>query len=115
MAAEANRAAAIAENNVLQKTISLAELVELENFREMMKSCADLYRIGVKIFDAENTILDGPETLARSLGHIRFEDVYFAYPDGHVALEGVDQEGRDLTVFDWAYQTIPDEPSLHRR
>ncbi len=32
-----------------------------------------------------------------------------------VALEGSDQAGRDLVVFDWAYQLIPDEPSLNRR
>jgi len=32
-----------------------------------------------------------------------------------VSLEGADQEGRDLAVFDWAYQLIPDEPSLQRR
>jgi subfamily B ATP-binding cassette protein MsbA len=42
------------------------------------------------LFDVENTILDGPETLPRALGQIRFEDVHFAYPDGHVALEGFD-------------------------
>ena len=42
------------------------------------------------LFDAENTILDGPATLDRALGQIRFEDVHFAYPDGHVALEDFD-------------------------
>jgi subfamily B ATP-binding cassette protein MsbA len=42
------------------------------------------------LFDAENTIVDGPHRLGRVLGQIRFEDVHFAYPDGHVALEGVD-------------------------
>ena len=41
------------------------------------------------LFDVENTIRDGPETIERALGQVRFEDVAFAYPDGHVALDGV--------------------------
>ncbi len=41
------------------------------------------------LFDAKNTILDGPQTLGRALGRIRFDAVDFAYPDGHVALEDV--------------------------
>jgi subfamily B ATP-binding cassette protein MsbA len=41
------------------------------------------------LFDVENTIRDGPEVIDRALGQIRFEDVSFAYPDGHAALEGV--------------------------
>lgn len=49
--------ARIADESVLQKSISLAELVELESFREVMKSFADLYRVGVKVFDAEGTKL----------------------------------------------------------
>ena len=41
------------------------------------------------LFDAENTIVDGPDELEARLGQIRFEAVDFAYPDGHVALEDV--------------------------
>ncbi len=59
------------------------------NFASVQQGAAALDRVFM-LFDAENTILDGPETLGRSLGQIRFEDVHFAYPDGHVALEGVD-------------------------
>ena len=59
------------------------------NFAQVQQGAAALDRVFM-LFDAENTILDGPEVLAGSLGHIRFEDVHFAYPDGHVALEGVD-------------------------
>ena len=59
------------------------------NFASVQQGAAALDRVFM-LFDAENTILDGPETLARSLGHVRFEDVHFAYPDGHVALAGVD-------------------------
>ncbi len=39
------------------------------------------------LFDARNTILDGPATLDRAAGRIRFDAVGFAYPDGHVALQ----------------------------
>jgi len=42
------------------------------------------------LFDVENTIVDGPVTLERARGELRFEAVQFAYPDGHVALEDVD-------------------------
>jgi subfamily B ATP-binding cassette protein MsbA len=41
------------------------------------------------LFDAQNSIVDGPKTLGRALGRIDFEHVDFAYPDGHVALEDV--------------------------
>ncbi len=49
--------AATPDDSVLQKRITLAELVELESFREVIKSFADLYRVGVKVFDAEGTKL----------------------------------------------------------
>ena len=42
------------------------------------------------LFDVENTIVDGERVIARAAGQVRFEDVFFAYPDGHVALEHVD-------------------------
>ena len=41
------------------------------------------------LFDVENTIRDGPETIERVLGQIRFEGVSFVYPDGHAALEDI--------------------------
>jgi subfamily B ATP-binding cassette protein MsbA len=44
------------------------------------------------LFDVENTITDGPVTLGRVEGAIRFDGVGFAYPNGFVALEGVDLE-----------------------
>ena len=59
------------------------------NFATVQQGAAALDRVFM-LFDAENTILDGPDTLTRALGQIRFEDVHFAYPDGHVALEGFD-------------------------
>jgi len=41
------------------------------------------------LFDTQNSIVDGPRTMGRALGKIAFEEVDFAYPDGHVALEDV--------------------------
>ncbi len=59
------------------------------NFATVQQGAAALDRVFM-LFDVENTILDGPETMGRALGQVRFEDVHFAYPDGHVALDGVD-------------------------
>jgi subfamily B ATP-binding cassette protein MsbA len=39
------------------------------------------------LFDTRNAIVDGPLTMDRAVGRIGFEEVGFAYPDGHVALE----------------------------
>ena len=39
------------------------------------------------LFDAQNSIVDGPRTIDRAIGRIDFDSVDFAYPDGHVALE----------------------------
>ena len=58
------------------------------NFATVQQGAAALDRVFM-LFDAENTILDGPQTLEGCLGQIRFESVDFAYPDGHVALEDV--------------------------
>ena len=59
------------------------------SFASVQQGGAALDRVFM-LFDAENTIRDGPDKLGRVIGQIRFEDVHFAYPDGHVALEGVD-------------------------
>lgn len=47
----------LAEESILQRRVTLAELIELESFREVMRSFCDLYRVGVKVFDAEGTKL----------------------------------------------------------
>jgi subfamily B ATP-binding cassette protein MsbA len=57
------------------------------NFATVQQGAAALDRI-FGLFDTENTIVDGPVTLERALGQIRFEEVGFAYPDGHLALDG---------------------------
>lgn len=59
-------------------------------YAQTQQGAAALDRVFM-LFDVENTILDGPETLGRATGDIRFEAVGFAYPDGHVAL-------RDFTL-----------------
>ena len=58
------------------------------NFATVQQGAAALDRVFM-LFDDENSIVDGPDTLANCLGQIRFEGVHFAYPDGHVALEDV--------------------------
>jgi len=59
------------------------------NFASLQQGAAGLDRVFM-LFDTENSILDGPDTLQRALGQIRFEEVSFAYPDGHLALDEVD-------------------------
>ena len=61
------------------------------NFATAQQGAAALDRVFM-LFDAENTIVDGPEVLKPAIGQIRFEGVDFAYPDGHVALEDFDLE-----------------------
>jgi ATP-binding cassette, subfamily B, bacterial MsbA len=58
------------------------------NFATIQQGSAALDRIFM-LFDVENTIVDGPKTIERAIGQIRFEGVGFAYPNGHVALDGV--------------------------
>lgn len=57
------------------------------NFATVQQGAAALDRVFL-LFDAENTIVDGPDRIERAIGQIRFESVDFAYPDGHAALEG---------------------------
>ncbi len=47
----------MAEESILQKSITLAELVEADSFREVLKSFAELYRVGLKVFDGDGTKL----------------------------------------------------------
>lgn len=58
------------------------------NFATVQQGAAALERV-FQLFDTENTILDGPHEIGRAVGQIRFDNVTFAYPDGHVALEDV--------------------------
>ena len=48
-----------ADGSVLQRRIALIDLVDLESFREVIQSFANLYRVGVKVFDgAGNKLVD---------------------------------------------------------
>ncbi len=55
----------------------------------VMQGRAALDRVFM-LYDVKNTILDGPRHVERVEGAIRYEQVSFAYPDGHVALREVD-------------------------
>ncbi len=44
------------------------------------------------LFDSQNSIVDGPRTMGRTIGLITYHGVDFAYPDGHVALEDFDMK-----------------------
>lgn len=57
-------------------------------YATMMQGRAALDRVFM-LFDVENKIVDGTRTITRATGTIRLDDVSFAYPDGHVALEHV--------------------------
>ncbi len=47
------------DGSILDKRIALMALVEVESFREVMASFADLYRVGIKVFDAAgNKLVD---------------------------------------------------------
>ncbi len=48
---EALSAPRAVDGSILEKRVALVDLVELESFREVMQSFADLYRVGVKVFD----------------------------------------------------------------
>jgi subfamily B ATP-binding cassette protein MsbA len=70
------------------------------SFASAMQGRAALDRVFM-LFDVENTITDGPDVMPRAVGSIVFEDVSFAYPDGHVALEhvGIDIAPGARTAF----------------
>ncbi|MDP2343721.1 MAG: ATP-binding protein [Deltaproteobacteria bacterium] len=58
-AREALSAPRAVDGSILEKRIALIDLVDLESFREVMQSFADLYRVGVKVFDAAgNKLVD---------------------------------------------------------
>ncbi|HEY1101123.1 MAG TPA: histidine kinase dimerization/phospho-acceptor domain-containing protein, partial [Myxococcota bacterium] len=47
------------DGSILEKDVNLIDLVDVDSFREVMATFADLYRVGVKVFDAAgNKIVD---------------------------------------------------------
>lgn len=45
------------EGSILERRVELAELLDIKSFREVCASFVELYKIGIKIFDAEGTKL----------------------------------------------------------
>jgi len=43
--------------SVLQRQVALAELIDVESLRDVLKSFADLYRVGIKVFDSDGSKL----------------------------------------------------------
>ena len=43
--------------SVLQKQLMLGELLDLQSFTHVCKTFVDLYKIGLKVFDAQGTKL----------------------------------------------------------
>ncbi len=54
-------------------------------YAQAQQGAAALERVFM-LFDVENDILDGPDRIDRAQGDIRFENVQFVYPDGHIAV-----------------------------
>ena len=49
------------EGSILERRVELAELLDIKSFREVCASFVELYKIGIKIFDAEGTkLVDTP-------------------------------------------------------
>jgi two-component system sensor histidine kinase BarA len=47
------------DGSILEKRVALIDLIDLDSFRDVMQSFADLYRVGVKVFDgAGNKLVD---------------------------------------------------------
>lgn len=46
-----------AQSPALQRSLTMAELVEVQSFREVFQSYAELYRVGIKVFDAQGAKL----------------------------------------------------------
>ncbi len=58
------------------------------SYADLVQGRAALDRI-YALFDAQNQVADGTRDVGRVHGVVHFEDVTFAYPDGHIALENV--------------------------
>jgi len=49
--------AAVPDSSVLQKRVTLSDLVDVESFKDVFQSYAELYRVGIKVFDHDGTKL----------------------------------------------------------
>jgi two-component system, NarL family, sensor histidine kinase BarA len=55
------------DSSVLQRKIALVDLIDQQSFKDVMSAFADLYRVGVKVFDA-----DGNKLVDIRVGNSRF-------------------------------------------
>jgi len=46
--------AMVRRDSVLQRRLTLSDMVDLASFNEVVKSFVELYRVGIKVFDANN-------------------------------------------------------------
>lgn len=63
------------QESILQRRMTLSDLVEVNSFREVMRSFADLYRVGIKVFDAE-----GGKLVDVRVGASTFDAYLFEFP-----------------------------------
>ncbi|NVJ27663.1 PocR ligand-binding domain-containing protein [Myxococcus sp. AM011] len=63
--------------SVLQRRLSLGEMLDLPSFSEVVRSFSELYRVGIKVLDARGTKLADVK-----VGHGDFCAYVFSFPDG---------------------------------
>jgi two-component system, NarL family, sensor histidine kinase BarA len=89
--------------SVLQAAVSMGDLIDLRSFTEVCQSFAELYRVGLKVFD-----VDGNKLVDVKVGNADFCGYIWSKPDGRarciavvgrVKSEPVPEEGNPV-VFD---------------
>ncbi|MBU8899002.1 PocR ligand-binding domain-containing protein [Corallococcus sp. M34] len=63
--------------SVLQRRLSLGDLLDLPSFADVVKSFSDLYRVGIKVLDAR-----GSKLADVKVGHGDFCAYVFSFPEG---------------------------------
>ncbi|MFP2912039.1 ATP-binding protein [Pyxidicoccus sp. 3LFB2] len=63
--------------SVLQRRLSLGDMLDLPSFTEVVKSFSELYRVGIKVLDTRGTRLADVK-----VGHGEFCSYVFAFPEG---------------------------------
>ncbi|MCP3100714.1 PocR ligand-binding domain-containing protein [Myxococcus sp. K15C18031901] len=63
--------------SVLQRRLSLGDMLDLPSFTEVVKSFSELYRVGIKVLDAR-----GAKLADVKVGHGDFCAYVFSFPDG---------------------------------
>ena len=64
-------------DSVLQRQLTLADMLDLPTFHELVRSFVDLYQISIKVFDEK-----GGQLAAFKTGHGDFCGYVFSFPDG---------------------------------